>query len=224
MTSMLPLPVLVTARLELTPLVLDDAEPMAAVLADPQMYEFIGGQPPDVTELRRRYTVLATYRSPDGSEWWLNWIVRDRVTRAPVGVVQATVSGDRSHAWVAWEIGVAWQGERRATEAAAAMTDWLTGAGVGVIEADPGRPPRFIAAGVVATPAGLALPHVIEGSIVVESVFSWPGIGQLTVASVGRRDYPILLAITLLIGLGILLSSLLTDLLYGWLDPRIGYE
>jgi peptide/nickel transport system permease protein len=76
----------------------------------------------------------------------------------------------------------------------------------------------------ITTQAGLALPHVIEGSIVVESVFSWPGIGQLTVASVGRRDYPILLAVTLLIGLGILLSSLLTDLVYGWLDPRIGYE
>jgi len=76
----------------------------------------------------------------------------------------------------------------------------------------------------IATQAGLALPHVIEGSVIVESVFSWPGIGQLTVASVGRRDYPILLTITLLVGRGVLLSSLLTDLLYHRLDPRIGYE
>ncbi len=76
----------------------------------------------------------------------------------------------------------------------------------------------------IATQAGLALPHVIEGSVVVESVFSWPGIGQLTVASVGRRDYPLLMAITLLVGLGVLLSSFLTDLIYHWLDPRIGYE
>ncbi len=75
----------------------------------------------------------------------------------------------------------------------------------------------------IATQAGLALPHVIEGSVIVETVFSWPGIGQLTVASVGRRDYPILLTITLLVGLGVLLSSFLTDLVYHWLDPRIGY-
>ncbi len=59
----------------------------------------------------------------------------------------------------------------------------------------------------IATQAGLALPHVIEGSVIVETVFSWPGLGQLTVASVGRRDYPILLTITLLVGLGVLLSS-----------------
>lgn len=75
----------------------------------------------------------------------------------------------------------------------------------------------------IATQAGLSLPHAIEGSVIVESVFAWPGVGQLTVASVGRRDYPILLTIALLVGLGVLLSSLLTDLLYHWLDPRIGY-
>ncbi len=68
---------------------------------------------------------------------------------------------------------------------------------------------------------GLTLPHLLEGSIVVETVFSWPGIGQLTASSVGRRDYPVLLAIVLLVGLGVLLSSLLTDIVQRMIDPRL---
>lgn len=68
---------------------------------------------------------------------------------------------------------------------------------------------------------GLALPHLLEGSVVIETVFSWPGIGQLTAASVGRRDYPVLLAIVLMVGLGVTLSSLMTDLAHRVIDPRL---
>lgn len=68
---------------------------------------------------------------------------------------------------------------------------------------------------------GLFLPHMVEGSIIVESVFSWPGIGQLTTASVGRRDYPILLTLTLVLGMGTVLASTLTDLVHARIDPRI---
>ncbi|MGI8403631.1 MAG: ABC transporter permease [Thermomicrobiales bacterium] len=68
---------------------------------------------------------------------------------------------------------------------------------------------------------GLTLPHVLEGSIIVETVFSWPGVGQLTAASVGRRDYPILLTITLFVGIGVLLSSLFSDLAQRMIDPRV---
>ena len=71
---------------------------------------------------------------------------------------------------------------------------------------------------------GLTLPHLLEGSIVVETVFSWPGIGQLTAASVGRRDYPVLLAIVLLVGFGVLLSSLLTDIVQRMIDPRLDLQ
>jgi peptide/nickel transport system permease protein len=73
----------------------------------------------------------------------------------------------------------------------------------------------------VVVQVGMTLPHLLEGSIVVETVFSWPGIGQLTAASVGRRDYPVLLAIMLLVGFGVLLSSLLTDLVQRMIDPRL---
>lgn len=68
---------------------------------------------------------------------------------------------------------------------------------------------------------GLTLPHVVEGSIIVETVFSWPGIGQLTTASVGRRDYPVLLVVSLLIGFGVLISSMLSDLAQKLADPRV---
>jgi peptide/nickel transport system permease protein len=72
----------------------------------------------------------------------------------------------------------------------------------------------------IATVAGLQLAHFFEASLLVESVFAWPGIGQLTVTSVGRRDYPVLLVVTLAVGLGVSVASLLTDLVYQWLDPR----
>lgn len=75
----------------------------------------------------------------------------------------------------------------------------------------------------IATVAGLNLPHLVEGSVIVESVFAWPGIGLLTVASVGRRDYPILLVVTLLVGLAVVLANFLTDVVYHALDPRVTY-
>ncbi|MDQ6673253.1 MAG: ABC transporter permease [Chloroflexota bacterium] len=76
----------------------------------------------------------------------------------------------------------------------------------------------------VVTMIGLNIPHLVEGSVIVESVFSWPGIGQLTVASIGRRDYPVLLAITLLVALIVVLANVLTDLVYHAVDPRIEYS
>ncbi|MBV9173772.1 MAG: ABC transporter permease [Chloroflexi bacterium] len=76
----------------------------------------------------------------------------------------------------------------------------------------------------ILTIVGLNIPHLVEGSVVVESVFAWPGIGQLTVASVGRRDYPVLLAITLLVALAVVLANLATDLVYRAVDPRIEFS
>jgi len=76
----------------------------------------------------------------------------------------------------------------------------------------------------IATIAGLNLAHFLEGSLVVETVFAWPGIGQLTVASVARRDYPVLLVISLIAGVVVVLANLITDLAYRWLDPRMETE
>ena len=64
----------------------------------------------------------------------------------------------------------------------------------------------------------------VTGAVLVEAVFAWPGIGQLLLASVQTRDSPVLLGIFLLVSLAVILGNLLTDLVYGWLDPRIRYE
>jgi peptide/nickel transport system permease protein len=76
----------------------------------------------------------------------------------------------------------------------------------------------------IATIAGLNLVHLLEGSVVVETVFAWPGIGHLTVSSVARRDYPVLMVLALVVGVVVVIGSFLTDVAYRWLDPRLGYE
>jgi len=109
---------------------------MASVLADPALYTFTGGEPPSAAELRRRYDVQATGRSPDATERWLNWIVRRRAEGDAIGYVQATAGVQPGAAVdVAWVIGTRWQGRGFAGEAAAAMADWLVASGFGAITA-----------------------------------------------------------------------------------------
>jgi len=57
--------------------------------------------------------------------------------------------------------------------------------------------------------------------VVVESIFSWPGIGRLLVVSVTNRDLPVVQCILLMIASAMVISNLIVDLLYGWLDPRL---
>lgn len=64
----------------------------------------------------------------------------------------------------------------------------------------------------------------LTGAIVVETVFAWPGVGQLTYQSVLFRDYPVLQAAIILKGAFILIVNLLVDILYAYLDPRIRYS
>lgn len=75
----------------------------------------------------------------------------------------------------------------------------------------------------VVTVTGLQLGFLLGGVIVVEVVFAWPGLGQLALAAVDRRDYPVLQGVVLLIALLFLAINLVVDLLYAWLDPRIKY-
>lgn len=124
-----------TARLVLRPLTVADADAMVEVLADERMYEFTGGEPRTLEQLRERYRRLSVGHSPDGTQRWLNWIVCRLDDDAPVGVVQATVLENDSIADVAWEIGTAWQGLGYASEAATAMINWLVDQGVRTIDA-----------------------------------------------------------------------------------------
>lgn len=71
---------------------------------------------------------------------------------------------------------------------------------------------------------GLYLPVLIGGSVVIEVVFSWPGMGNELYQAVLRRDYPVVLAGTFLFGLLVVVGNLLADLLYALVDPRIRHD
>lgn len=71
------------------------------------------------------------------------------------------------------------------------------------------------------TVIGNQLPRLLGGAIIVETVFAWPGLGWLGYQSILQRDYPVVLALTLLTGAFILVTNLFVDLLYALLDPRI---
>lgn len=73
----------------------------------------------------------------------------------------------------------------------------------------------------VITIVGVYLPRAVSGAAITETVFSWPGMGQLAVQSAATRDYPVVLGATLAVAVVVVASSLLTDLAYGYFDPRI---
>lgn len=70
---------------------------------------------------------------------------------------------------------------------------------------------------------GAEIPLLLGGSIVIEQVFQWPGIGQLTMEAILSRDYPILMGLNLIAACVVLLTNLFTDVLYAAADPRITY-
>ncbi len=76
----------------------------------------------------------------------------------------------------------------------------------------------------VVTMMGLQFGFLLGGSIVVEAVFNWPGLGRLLVESVERRDYPVLQTLVLLFSCEFILINLIVDLLYGFINPTIRYK
>ena len=76
----------------------------------------------------------------------------------------------------------------------------------------------------VVTLIGLQFGSVLTGAVITETIFSWPGIGRLLIQSIGFRDYPLVQGCILLIAVTYVGVNLLTDLVYGILDPRIRYE
>ena len=81
--------------------------------------------------------------------------------------------------------------------------------------------PAFIS---LLTLVGLALPGLLGGAIIIETIFAWPGMGRLTFEAIGRRDYTMIMATTLMFAVLTMLSNLLTDVAYVSLDPRIRLE
>lgn len=74
------------------------------------------------------------------------------------------------------------------------------------------------------TLAGLLVPTLVSGSVIIEPIFSWPGLGQMYMKAIYTRDYPIIMAESLLGAVVVLLSMLAVDLAYGWADPRSRVE
>ncbi len=73
----------------------------------------------------------------------------------------------------------------------------------------------------VITLLGLSLPFLLGGAVVVEVVFGWPGMGRVAIEAIWARDYPVIMATTLVSAVTVVAGSLLADILYRWADPRV---
>lgn len=71
---------------------------------------------------------------------------------------------------------------------------------------------------------GLGISVIIGGSVLIETVFAIPGIGRMAVEAMGNSDYPVIQGVILVFAVIVLLTNLLVDLSYGWLDPRVQYR
>jgi len=76
----------------------------------------------------------------------------------------------------------------------------------------------------VVTLVGLQVGAIIEGAIITETIYFWPGVGRLAVDSISGRDYPVVQAIVLMSALSYMFFTLVVDVVYAWLDPRISYS
>ena len=76
----------------------------------------------------------------------------------------------------------------------------------------------------IATFIGPSITFLLSGAAVIETVFSWPGVGRLVVQAPGRRDYPIVMLVVVYAAIANIIGYLLSDLLYALIDPRIRYD
>ncbi|MGG1662563.1 nickel ABC transporter permease [Brevibacillus sp. NRS-1366] len=76
----------------------------------------------------------------------------------------------------------------------------------------------------VVTVVGLQMAALLGGSVIIEQVFSWPGIGTLAISAISSRDFPMIQGITLFMGFVYVTVNILVDLLYGLIDPRVDYS
>lgn len=127
---------------------------MAEVLSAPNLYEFTGGRPPTAADLTARYARLVVGHSADGRQDWYNWAVRRIEDGRAVGFLQATVVDEGRRAEIAWVVGLPWQGQGYASDAARALVDWLVAGGTPYVMAHVH--PDHHASRAVARKAGLA--------------------------------------------------------------------
>ncbi len=76
----------------------------------------------------------------------------------------------------------------------------------------------------VVTLLGLYLPFLFSGTVFIETVFSWPGMGKLVVDAISQRDYPVVMGGSLIFATMVVVGNLLSDVLYAVIDPRVRYD
>lgn len=76
----------------------------------------------------------------------------------------------------------------------------------------------------VLTVIGMSIPNLVGGAVVTEQLFGWQGLGTLMITGIYNRDYPVIMGTTVVISIVVLVINLLTDIAYGFLNPRITYE
>lgn len=114
-----------TPRLDLEPLRIEHADEAAPIFDDASLHRYIGGSPASAEQLRSRYERQVVGQSADGTQAWLNWMLRRLDTTELIGTVQATISYLEETAELAWVIATDHQGHGYAREAAAALVAWL---------------------------------------------------------------------------------------------------
>jgi protein-L-isoaspartate(D-aspartate) O-methyltransferase len=145
---------LLTPRLELVPVVADDAEELTDVFGDQRLYAFLASHPTTTKDLRAQFARLAAARAVDkAGTAQRNWTVRRRSDSRAVGMLQAAFSDEGRAAEIAWAVGVPWQGQGIASEAARAVVGWLERHKVSIITAH--IHPDHHSSAKVATRAGL---------------------------------------------------------------------
>jgi ABC-type dipeptide/oligopeptide/nickel transport system permease component len=76
----------------------------------------------------------------------------------------------------------------------------------------------------VVTILGPLFAAILTGTFVVEQIFGIPGMGKHFIQSVGNRDYPLIMGVTLVYAIALVIANLFVDIVYAWLDPRIRYD
>lgn len=76
----------------------------------------------------------------------------------------------------------------------------------------------------IVTVVGLSIGGLLGGAVITESIFGLPGVGRLTIAAIGDRDYPMIQGTVLLVAVGFVVVNLIVDVIYAYIDPRIHYE
>ncbi|MFD6533458.1 GNAT family N-acetyltransferase [Streptomyces sp. NPDC060184] len=156
---------LTTPRLALEPLAVEHAREAVSLFDDVRLHTWTGGSPSTLAQLEARYERQSAGRSPDGTQGWLNWMLRRTSDGVLIGTVQATSyrrqpSEEAVEASLAWVVGVDHQGAGHGREGALAMASWLRARGVAGLAAYI-RPGHTASAGI-ARAVGLRATDVVR--------------------------------------------------------------